>query len=63
MNTNTVIIAGLSAGATWLAHDWAHQFYGANAEAVGNVGLVLVVIVLLGVAFNAMYSFQMDESG
>jgi hypothetical protein len=44
----TAIIIALSAGSMWAAHEYAHQIYGANAEAIGDVGIVVFLFAGIG---------------
>ncbi len=50
LDAETLGVSLLAGAGGYLIHDRAHQFYGTNAEAVGNVGTVVLAMSALGVA-------------
>jgi hypothetical protein len=45
---DSLIIIALSSGSMWAAHEFAHRYYGATPEAVGDVGGVVFLFAGIG---------------
>jgi uncharacterized membrane-anchored protein len=45
---STLVILLISGVSMYLAHDYAHQIYGASVDAIGSVGIVVFAVAVVG---------------